>query len=49
MQHAKAVRTDELFDIIVDHPDSLAALEDLKECLFRVDQRGILVDKLKAA
>lgn len=23
-------RTDELFDIIVDYPDSLAALEDLK-------------------
>jgi hypothetical protein len=23
-------RTDELFDIIVDYPDSMAALEDLK-------------------
>ncbi|ORX38980.1 hypothetical protein BD324DRAFT_618100 [Kockovaella imperatae] len=42
-------RTDELFDIIVDYPDSMAALEDLKECLFKVDQRAALVDKLKAA
>ena len=54
-------RTNELFDIIVDYPDSMAALEDLKvrtlgarslteqECLFKVDQRSILVDKLKAA
>ncbi|GFZ51497.1 hypothetical protein JCM24511_09264 [Saitozyma sp. JCM 24511] len=43
------IRTDELFDIIVDYPDSMAALEDLKECLFKVDQRSVLVDKLKAA
>ncbi|ORY29102.1 hypothetical protein BCR39DRAFT_593973 [Naematelia encephala] len=43
------IRTDELFDIIVDYPDSMAALDDLKECLFKVDQRSVLVDKLKAA
>ncbi|ODN83719.1 hypothetical protein L202_01813 [Cryptococcus amylolentus CBS 6039] len=43
------IRTDELFDIIIDFPDSMAALEDLKECLFKVDQRVELVNKLKAA
>ncbi|WVR09240.1 hypothetical protein IAU60_006304 [Kwoniella sp. DSM 27419] len=43
------IRTDELFDIIVDFPDSMAALEDLKECLFKVDQRMELVNKLNAA
>ncbi|WVQ94804.1 hypothetical protein IAU59_001887 [Kwoniella sp. CBS 9459] len=43
------IRTDELFDIIVDFPDSMAALEDLRECLFKVDQRVELVNKLNAA
>ncbi|WWC73346.1 uncharacterized protein I206_107313 [Kwoniella pini CBS 10737] len=43
------IRADELFDIIVDFPDSMAALEDLKECLFKVDQRLELVNKLNAA
>ncbi|OCF34155.1 anaphase-promoting complex subunit 2 [Kwoniella heveanensis BCC8398] len=43
------IRTDELFDIIVDFPDSMAALEDLRECLFKVDQRLELVNKLNAA
>ncbi|WVQ81579.1 hypothetical protein IAT38_003703 [Cryptococcus sp. DSM 104549] len=43
------IRTDELFDIIVDFPESMAALEDLKECLFKVDQRLELVTKLNAA
>ncbi|WWD20956.1 hypothetical protein CI109_105434 [Kwoniella shandongensis] len=43
------IRTDELFDIIVDFPESMAALEDLKECLFKVDQRLELVNKLNAA
>ncbi|EIW67008.1 hypothetical protein TREMEDRAFT_45474 [Tremella mesenterica DSM 1558] len=43
------IRTDELFDIIVAYPDSMAALEDLKECLFKVDQRSVLVDKLKTS
>ncbi|KAK4687974.1 anaphase-promoting complex subunit 2, partial [Tremellales sp. Uapishka_1] len=43
------IRSDELFGIIVDYPDSLAALEDLKECLYKVDQRSVLVDKLKAS
>ncbi|KAK8843503.1 hypothetical protein IAR55_007163 [Kwoniella newhampshirensis] len=43
------IRTDELFDIIVDFPESMAALEDLKECLFKVDQRLELVNKLNAS
>ncbi|TYJ52510.1 hypothetical protein B9479_006870 [Cryptococcus floricola] len=43
------IRTDELFDIIIDFPDSMAALEDLKECLYKVDQRLELVNKLNAA
>lgn len=43
------IRTKELFDIIVDYPDSLAALEDLKECLFKVDLRSDLVDRLNAS
>lgn len=53
-------RTDELFSIIVDYPESISALEDLKvsrtiaqtnsqECLFKVDQRALLVEKLQAA
>ena len=29
-QRGLTFRTDELFDIIVDYPDSMAALEDLK-------------------
>jgi hypothetical protein len=28
----KGYSTDELFDIIVDYPESLSALEDLKVC-----------------
>ncbi|KAI0699322.1 hypothetical protein C8T65DRAFT_719807 [Cerioporus squamosus] len=43
------LRLQELFDIIVDHPDSLPALEDLKECLSRVDQRDELVKSLRKA
>ncbi|VDB91912.1 unnamed protein product [Peniophora sp. CBMAI 1063] len=43
------LRTKELFDIIVDYPDSEGALQDLKECLLRVDQRPKLVQSLRAA
>ncbi|CAK9787026.1 unnamed protein product [Cutaneotrichosporon oleaginosum] len=43
------IRTNELFDIIVDFPDSMAALEDLKDCLFKIDQRDQIVEKLCAA
>ncbi|OCH91244.1 hypothetical protein OBBRIDRAFT_887137 [Obba rivulosa] len=43
------LRTKEIFDIIVDYPDSLCALQDLKECLQRVDQRTELVQTLRKA
>lgn len=42
-------RTTELFDIIVSYPDTLPALEDLKECLAKVDSRDNLVAALKAS
>lgn len=40
---------EEIFDIIIDYPDSKLALEDLKECLARVDQRSQLVQSLRKA
>ncbi|OBZ71191.1 Anaphase-promoting complex subunit 2 [Grifola frondosa] len=43
------LRTREIFDIIIDYPDSLSALQDLKECLQRVDQRTQLVATLRKA
>ncbi|EAU93610.2 ubiquitin-protein ligase [Coprinopsis cinerea okayama7 len=43
------LRTREIFDIIIDFPDSMCALQDLKECLQRVDQRGPLVTALRKA
>ncbi|KAI6044752.1 hypothetical protein EDC04DRAFT_2932165 [Pisolithus marmoratus] len=43
------LRTKEIFDIIVDFPDSVPALHDLKECLQRVDQRAELVQSLRRA
>ncbi|CAK5268478.1 unnamed protein product, partial [Mycena citricolor] len=41
------LRTTEIFDIIIDFPDSMGALQDLKECLQRVDQRAALVQELR--
>ncbi|KAJ7214100.1 hypothetical protein GGX14DRAFT_618390 [Mycena pura] len=43
------LRTSEIFDIIIDFPDSSGALQDLKECLQRVDQRAMLVQALRKA
>ncbi|KAI0953198.1 hypothetical protein AcW1_007481 [Taiwanofungus camphoratus] len=43
------LRTREIFDVIVDYPESLAALQDLKECLLRVDQRTQLIQTLRKA
>lgn len=43
------VRTREIFDIIIDFPESNGALLDLKECLQRVDQRAALVQALRKA
>ncbi|KAG6815869.1 hypothetical protein H0H87_010659 [Tephrocybe sp. NHM501043] len=43
------LRTKEIFDIIIDFPDSMGALQDLKlqDCLQRVDQRSALVQSLR--
>ncbi|KAF9255181.1 ubiquitin-protein ligase [Marasmius fiardii PR-910] len=43
------LRTREIFDIIIDFPESTGALQDLKECLQRVDQRAALVQALRKA
>ncbi|ORY03191.1 hypothetical protein K493DRAFT_207320, partial [Basidiobolus meristosporus CBS 931.73] len=39
-------RIAELFDIIVDYPDSEPALHDLKSCMLKVDSRSYLVTSL---
>ncbi|EJD53705.1 hypothetical protein AURDEDRAFT_141713 [Auricularia subglabra TFB-10046 SS5] len=41
------LRTTEIFDMIIDYPDSMPALLDLKECMQRVDQRAHLVATLR--
>ncbi|EJC98132.1 Cullin [Fomitiporia mediterranea MF3/22] len=41
------LRTSEIFDIIVDYPESTPALVDLRDCLQRVDMRGELVSTLR--
>ncbi|KAN0127847.1 hypothetical protein V8E53_006941, partial [Lactarius tabidus] len=41
--------TKEMFDIIIDYPDSTHALHDLKECLQHIDQRTQLVRALRKA
>lgn len=46
-QELAKLRIIEMFDIIVDYPDSLAALEDLKECLEKTDQKRVLAKTLK--
>ncbi|KAG9146918.1 hypothetical protein Leryth_021563 [Lithospermum erythrorhizon] len=38
------LRTEKLFDIIVDYPDSAPAIEDLKQCLDYTGQHSKLVD-----
>ncbi|KAI0702276.1 hypothetical protein BC835DRAFT_1264047 [Cytidiella melzeri] len=43
------LRTNEIFDIIVDFPDSRHALDDLKTCISRVDHRSALVQSLRKA
>ncbi|KAJ7583017.1 hypothetical protein C8J56DRAFT_956338 [Mycena floridula] len=43
------LRTSEIFDIIIDFPESAGALADLKECLPFVDQRATLVQSLRKA
>lgn len=43
------LRISELFDIIIDYPDSAPCLDDIKECLVRVDGRASLVQSLRKA
>ncbi|KAF9442428.1 hypothetical protein P691DRAFT_714426 [Macrolepiota fuliginosa MF-IS2] len=43
------LRTREIFDIIIDFPESSGALYDLRDCLQRVDQRPALVKALRQA
>lgn len=43
------LRTGEIWDIIIDFPDSTGALQDLRDCLQRVDQRSSLVQALRKA
>jgi hypothetical protein len=42
-------RIEELFDIIVEYPSTVPALEDLKRCLDQTDNRMALVTSLRAA
>lgn len=42
------IRIQELFDIIVEFPDSKPALLDLKECLSHTDLRQEMMTSLKA-
>ncbi|KAF8882924.1 ubiquitin-protein ligase [Gymnopilus junonius] len=41
------LRTREIFDVIIDYPDSMGALQDLRDCMQRVDQRADLVAALR--
>jgi len=43
------LRINELFDIIVDFPETMPVLQDLRICLNKTDQRSYLVHKLRAA
>ncbi|CAH1389815.1 unnamed protein product [Nezara viridula] len=43
------LRIDQLFTIIIDYPESEAAVDDLRLCLDKTDLRGYLVERLQAA
>eukprot|EP00040_Diaphanoeca_grandis_P029050 m.169123 g.169123 ORF g.169123 m.169123 type:complete len:767 (-) comp31552_c0_seq6:254-2554(-) len=43
------LRIKEMFDIIVEHPDSSPAIIDLKQCLQATDSRGLLIQSLTAS
>lgn len=43
------IRIDQLFNIIVDYPYSLPAIEDIKVCLEKTDLRSTLCKKLQTA
>lgn len=40
---------DQLFDIIIEFPESQAALEDLKECLEITNMRSKLITSLRSS
>lgn len=44
----KICRIDELFDILVEFPDSEPALLDLRDCLMKVELRTVLISSLQA-
>ncbi|KAJ3093051.1 Anaphase-promoting complex subunit 2 [Quaeritorhiza haematococci] len=44
-----SLRVEELFDIIVEFPDSLPALNDLQTCMSKMDANHEVVNALKAA
>ena len=48
MQSLASLRIDELFDIVIDWPDSRPALDDLTECLRHPRQHSRLVTQLRA-
>ena len=48
MQSVASLRIDELFDIVIDWPDSRPALDDLTECLRHTRQHSRLVTQLRA-
>ncbi|XP_018333173.1 anaphase-promoting complex subunit 2 isoform X2 [Agrilus planipennis] len=41
------VRINQLFNIIIEFPESLPALEDLRLCLQKTDLRSVLIEKLQ--
>ncbi|CAH1101110.1 unnamed protein product [Psylliodes chrysocephalus] len=43
------IRIDQLFNIIIEYPESLSALEDLRLCLPRTDLKSMLTKKLQNA
>lgn len=43
------LRIDQLFTIIIDYPESEAAVDDLRLCLDKTDLRNHLIDRLQAA
>ncbi|XP_011351715.1 anaphase-promoting complex subunit 2 isoform X2 [Ooceraea biroi] len=43
------IRIDHLFNIIIEYPESQPAIDDLRVCLERTDQRKVLVKKLQEA
>lgn len=43
------IRIDQLFNIIIEYPDSQPAIDDIKVCLDKTELRGLLMHKLQVA